>query len=165
MANLPLSDFSYARLDQYLGGRQERAFGHNTRLERNAGGISVVSHGTAIATVMPDNDVVLRSGGWATDTTVDRINQVIRRDSGWGIGLHKGALVLYNWRTRVPGSKKDQTVPFREGITVNLRTGAISGGGAERRKHPAGRAERRAQYHTHPAHPYSHLASTVHRRK
>jgi hypothetical protein len=126
-------------------------------LERNAGGISVVLHGTAVATVMPDNDVVLRTERWHTTTTKDRINSVIH-ESGWCVSARKFEWYLWNWRTK-------QEVPFREGITVNLRTGAISGGGAERRKHPAGRAERRAQYHSHPAHPYSHLASTVHRRK
>lgn len=69
---------SYQDALQYLGGKRERPYAHNTRIERDSLDlghevITVKYHGNPIVNFYPDR-VSFSSCGWKTFTTKERIN-------------------------------------------------------------------------------------------
>lgn len=66
-----------------------RKIGNNTRAEIGPdGSVAIILHSTPVVTIHPDNTVTLRSGGWRTHTTKDRINKyssvkVYQRNYEW----------------------------------------------------------------------------------
>lgn len=115
--------------------RDGKPLQNNTRLHRNADGVSfdVVLHNTAIVTIHPDDTYTLRTGGWHTQTTADRI----RTYGPASVGNFKGEYMLYvhaKYEYRhSDGRVSDQYehgfdhhemrpgyhVPFEEGMRVN----------------------------------------------
>lgn len=67
---------SYESAHTFLGSKQDRPLpGRFTRLQkRDNGAIAVRYHVTDVVTYRPDGTIVLRSGGWQSPTTKNRIN-------------------------------------------------------------------------------------------
>ena len=68
---------SYADAATYLGNKTDRPAGKkNTRVRRiDADTIGIVLHNTYVVTYHADGRIVLKTGGWKTVTTKQRINQ------------------------------------------------------------------------------------------
>ena len=79
MANLTCSDANYENLSEFLGNKESKKIGNNTflvRLEPNVLGIRL--HGTYIIEIDPTDIMKLKTKGWWTPTTKDRLNQFLR---------------------------------------------------------------------------------------
>lgn len=111
MAQLTAQIKSYQEARDFIGARETRTLGHNTRVQcskaRDNGepeAIQVILHETAIVTywkewtdplhLIPTQEAIeLNSGGWMTLTTKERINQLIpdyfrlwQQDKIWYLG-------------------------------------------------------------------------------
>jgi hypothetical protein len=65
----------YAALHAYLGKKDDRPLANNTRVQRREdGAIAVRLHSTDVVTHYPDGSFMLRTGGWYTLTTKQRMN-------------------------------------------------------------------------------------------
>lgn len=125
MARLKATPKTFAEASQVLGNRCSVKLGHNTFLESYVDGtqvdrICVRLHSTNIVTFYPDGRVELRTGGWRTTTTKDRINQFItgrvyQKNYDWYYVGHgfDGQLA---W---------DSPDDFVEGIIVNRSNGQV----------------------------------------
>lgn len=77
-----------------IGNRMKRKVGNNTYARiLDDGAVAIRLHNTDVVTIHPDNTVTLRTGGWQTSTTKDRINQyspvrVYQRKYEWYITLN-----------------------------------------------------------------------------
>lgn len=86
--------------------RSKRKIGNNTYAEMNVdGSVGIWLHSTEVVTIHPDNTYTLRTGGWQTSTTKNRINQynpvrVYQRK--------------YEWFVTINGKE----FPFMEGMVV-----------------------------------------------
>lgn len=79
---------SYVQLTEFLGSKESRPVGNNTRVHhvtetvpdasgehpRINRGVAIRLHQTDVVTIWENGCVVLNSGGWQTSTTKDRIN-------------------------------------------------------------------------------------------
>lgn len=71
-----------------------RKVGNNTRaILRENGDVQIVLHSTPVVTIHKDGTYTLRTGGWNTVTTKDRINQyspvrVYQRDYQWYVTIN-----------------------------------------------------------------------------
>lgn len=80
--------------------RTRRKVGNNTYAEiLHDGSVGITLHSTRVVTIHPDNTYTLRTGGWYTPTTKDRINQYIpgyvKQKSGeWSVS-YNGAVYPY----------------------------------------------------------------------
>lgn len=100
---------TYHEAATLMGRRNRRVIAKNTRLERDSdGNIDVILHGTAVVTMRVDGLYVLRSGGWRTLTTKQRIN------SFSPARLYQKN---YDWFLYIPGGSA--AVPFVEGMLVD----------------------------------------------
>lgn len=88
--------------------REGKPLQNNTRLYVADDGVSfdVVLHRTAVVTIHPDDTYTLRTGGWHTMTTAQRIRQY----SPAQVGTFKGEYSVFGHGYRVP---------FREGMRVD----------------------------------------------
>jgi hypothetical protein len=87
-------------------GRQSRKIGNNTYAEiMPDGSVGVMLHSTYVVTIHEDNTYTLRTGGWYTPTTKDRINQYI---PGY-VRQVKG-----EWSVHTNG----RVYPYIEGMTI-----------------------------------------------
>jgi hypothetical protein len=86
--------------------RESRKVGNNTyaRILEN-GDVAIRLHNTDVVTINPDNIVTLKTGGWQTSTTKDRINQY----SPVRVYQEK-----YQWFVTIDGKE----YPFVEGMVV-----------------------------------------------
>jgi hypothetical protein len=78
MANLTCSSANYEKLSEFLGKKESKKIGNNTfleRLEPNVLGIRL--HGTHIIEIDPTDIMKLKTNGWWTVTTKDRLNQFL----------------------------------------------------------------------------------------
>jgi hypothetical protein len=66
---------NYAQAEKLLSGRDRRKLENNTYLERRGLDFAVRLHSTDVVTIHPDGTYTLRTGGWKTVTTKDRINR------------------------------------------------------------------------------------------
>jgi hypothetical protein len=124
MAQFKARITSYSEAAQFLGERNYRKVAHNTAVERKSGDyIAVRLHGTDVVGFHADGRIVLRSGGWETVTTKDRINQclprpwgVTQRDFAWTLDrlTNKGAdeygNTVWDW---------EPSEPFRDGMVIH----------------------------------------------
>ena len=118
---------TYAQATQFLGqGRDKssRPFANNTRIETRQDGIAIKLHATDIATILPDDGVTLRDGGWRTVTTKDRMTNSLPQ--GWRLYSHKG-----EWYLTFGGWEGDLLSHlYKDGVTV-WPDGRIKGQGTE----------------------------------
>ncbi len=77
---------TYSEALDALKGRGSRTIAHNTRLGiiGNGEAIGLWLHATCIVTFNRDGSIALRTGGWQTVTTKDRLNRVARAH-GWSV--------------------------------------------------------------------------------
>lgn len=116
MAKLSLSGRDYPAADKFLGTRDARTIGNNTRLERRKDAIAVVLHSTDAVTLWANGDVELNSGGWRTVTTMSRIMEFI--PPGYYVQQRKFVWFLVHRTTEV----KDK---FEDGVRIT-RDGRVS---------------------------------------
>lgn len=112
---------SYQDADNYLGARQERPIGHNTRIVRVGTGISIRYHGSPVVRFTPDSvdrpgEIILDSCGWKTFTTKERMNAFAPR--GFRISQERGIWHLWNYDTQVD-------YIFKDGIRISTQ-GVVS---------------------------------------
>ena len=105
---------NYQQALEYLGGKKERPYAHNTRIEidtLNLGHevITVKYHGNPVVNMFPDR-IAYSSCGWKTSTTKERINWFLpdgftlyQEKSTWYIRKH-GTSLIYG---------------FADGITID----------------------------------------------
>ena len=113
---------TYPDAASVLGTRDSRKLANNTRLVRLWGndGIAVKLHSTNVVTFRPNGDIVLRTGGWNTLTTRDRINRVLRGNytGQWSIGTERGTLYLYRRRINDADLREWDRFAWHDGIVV-----------------------------------------------
>lgn len=99
---------SYDELSNFLGNREEKKIAHNTYVhKRFDGNIGIKLWRTDIVVVNKLNNIKVYTGGWDTNTTKDRINQLL--PSGVSVYTKKGLM-------RIRGKNGD--FDFKEGIIV-----------------------------------------------
>lgn len=105
--------------------RDGKPLQNNTRLYQRGSDYAVRLHSTDVVTIHSDGTFSIRTGGWHTQTTSQRI----RAYSPAQVGCHKGEYYLYVPPLMVPsddpsdyGSKvarEGYRVPFEEGIRID----------------------------------------------
>lgn len=74
-------DFTYEGLNSYLGNRTEKKIANNTTIRRlSSGEIAIKYHYTDILTVNILDNIKVKTGGWNTRTTIDRLNQLLPKN-------------------------------------------------------------------------------------
>lgn len=114
---------SYQEAADYLGNRQSRPLGHNTRLDRrDDGAIRVIYHLTPVVTYFPPGFAgplpvtVLNSGGWYTYTTKERLNCF--GPEGFRVWQEHREWFLYDMRDSRIAYPDSPRYPFANGITI-----------------------------------------------
>jgi hypothetical protein len=69
---------SYGNLTRLVGERYEKRIAHNTTATAYLNHVSISYHGNQIARVYEDGEIFLTTAGWATQTTVARLNAILR---------------------------------------------------------------------------------------
>lgn len=99
---------TYPSAAAVLGTRERKKVGNNTWLvRREVDAIALRLHATDVLTYFADGRTVLRSGGWQTYTTKDRLNRfgdgfhVLQRSFAWTVSTRIGEFT------------------FRDGMTVH----------------------------------------------
>jgi hypothetical protein len=112
MAQFKTQVTSYGQAAEFLGNRNGRTIAHNTTVERrSADFIAVQLYGTDVVGFHADGRVVLRSGGWETVTTKDRINACL--PGGYAVTQKDFAWSLHEY------GPDGVDVPFTDGMVVN----------------------------------------------
>ena len=85
----------------------KRKIGNNTRAEiLPDGSVAIILHATPVVTIHPDDSATIRSGGWRTSTTKDRINKyspirIYQKNFEWFFENHvpftDGTVVTKDW--------------------------------------------------------------------
>lgn len=97
-------------------GEKVKKVANNTWRHTSEHGVErIILHKTAVLTEFPGGGVILKTGGWDTRTTMDRINRFGR---GFGVWSERG-----DWYVRVHESGKKYA--FVDGMMVNVSTGAV----------------------------------------
>ncbi len=124
MARMNATPDNWFGADTYLGKRNERVIGHNTRIERAGNGdasIVIKYHGNEIVRYTTES-VTYSSCGWRTVTTKQRINEFL--PAGWHVWAEHGEWYLgHGW------DDKNRYV-WADGITI-LNDGTVTGAGTE----------------------------------
>lgn len=124
MAHMNATPSNWYAADTYLGKRQERVIGHNTRIERAGNDdatIRIKYHGNTIVTYTTES-VSYSSCGWRTITTKQRINEFL--PDGWHVWQDRGEWYLgHGW------NDKSRYV-WADGITI-LTDGTVTNAGEE----------------------------------
>lgn len=108
---------SYESAAAYLGPKQDRPLGHNTRIaRRDDGAIQILYHGSSIVRFFPQEltnppAVTLSSCGWKTSTTKERINDCL--PEGFRLWQQRGIWYL----GRIPYNDRERWI-FQDGITI-----------------------------------------------
>jgi hypothetical protein len=114
---------NYTQAIEELGRAKSREagkpIGNNTRLMDRGTHVAVRLHQTDVVDLLPDGSVRLRTGGWRTVTTKERINRYLDplglqlySDRGtWKIARFKAAMTSNGWATGTP-------VPFVEEMVI-----------------------------------------------
>lgn len=128
MAHLALSTGTYAAASARIGKRERIVIGNNTILRYDGpDAFAVRLHATNVLTFTADGWTIIRSGGWETPTTSDRINQLLPagwRVAGDGKGSRGRGWGLY--RTGTDGWAR--IADFTDGIAVRSEDGDLTVG-------------------------------------
>ena len=90
MSNLKLPRMSFENLAT-MKVPPSGKIAYNTWIRRNADSVEVIYHTTVIAILRPGR-VSISNGGWATRTTADRLNAIMR-DNGMGfVNIRQGEM-------------------------------------------------------------------------
>ena len=90
MSNLKLPRMSFDNLSTMRVPASGK-IAHNTYIRRAADSVEVIYHATVIAIIRPGR-VSISNGGWATRTTADRLNAIMR-DNGYGhVNIRQGEM-------------------------------------------------------------------------
>lgn len=105
----------YTQASKLLGNRDSCKVGNNTWIHRMGGNgdIAVRLHSTYVVTMHADGTYTLRTGGWKTTTTKDRINayspaRVYQRAGIWYLG-----------NTQPPARGRPMNAEFFEGVRID----------------------------------------------
>lgn len=147
LSDLGLADWRAA--DAYLGSRTSRKIANNTVLHRipDVGTIAVRHFETDIVTFEPQDAngrqyLVLRTGGWYSVTTKERLNALLQRPGYRRIGTVGSTRGVWYYSTSgVAGSASDapiadpsdlahHTITFFDGLRIDAATGAPINGGS-----------------------------------
>lgn len=101
------------------GGQKKLAGNTYARLEGDT--VVIKYHATDIATITPEL-ITLDNGGWFTSTTKERLNSYCLPHR-WSI--YQKAKKWYLTRNVYPETTGGFTVPYHNGMTINLLTGEI----------------------------------------
>lgn len=109
----------YATLDAYLGNMPEKRLAHNTTISRfpNTNAIVVTFHATKIAAFRPDGSCDFTLHGWATATTIIRLNALL--GSRTRVFRRRGYL-FYTQNGRDYNFGADDILSFDEAGTLSL---------------------------------------------
>ena len=77
MTNLKLPVMNHGNLTRLVGERYEKRIAHNTTATAYEGFVSISYHGNHIANTYERGAVYLNTAGWATQTTVTRLNRIL----------------------------------------------------------------------------------------
>lgn len=116
MANIqtPKND-TYAGWLALLDGKDSKRIGHNTYAEKlNDDEIGIRLHGTYVVTFVSDGRIVLRSGGYETVTTKQRMNAVLPM-------CFRVFAKDYTWKVRDRSNVRDngeRVLSFFDGLTL-----------------------------------------------
>lgn len=102
---------NYQQAIEYLKGKRERPFAHNTRLELCEDHIEAKYHGNTVASFYPDGSNAYSSCGWKTSTTKERINWFLPS----GFSLYQERSI---WRVVKHGTNYDYI--FADGLTIDV---------------------------------------------
>jgi len=112
----------FAELDQYLGKKQDRPYGNNTRVQRRGENIAIKHFDTDIMLFTPST-ITMDCEGWRSFTTKSRLNNNL--PSPWRVYQEKNQWYLWNYKNK-------DTYVFEDGIFISFSTsieGIIHGGG------------------------------------
>lgn len=113
MTQLTFVPASYDEAEEFLDGRDSRRIGSNTWIESYHGAYALRLHDTRVVLYNDDGSLTLRSGGWQTSTTKDRLSQVLRRRD-LTIFQERG-----QWYVAKAGDwNRDHWLPFAESMRV-----------------------------------------------
>jgi hypothetical protein len=104
--NIPTT---YNEAREMLNPRAERTIANNTRLRLHGSSIGLILHCTEVVTFNADGSIVLRTGGYHTVTTKDRLNRVARAH-GWS--------VYAKAREWFVGHRSGTEFEFEDGFTI-----------------------------------------------
>lgn len=83
---------------------------HTAVMREDDGTVNVIFHETVIVKIAPDNTVTLDSGGWLTNTTKARMNEVAEEyNLNFSVFQDKK-----QWYVKVPGGN----LAFHDGMTI-----------------------------------------------
>ena len=99
---------NYNELDQFLGKKEDRPYGNNTRVQRRGDKIAIKYHDTDIM-LFSENEISMDCQGWRTSTTKTRLNDNL--PSPWYVYQEKNQWYLRNG---------ENTYVFEDGITIHL---------------------------------------------
>lgn len=102
MTNLKLPVMNFGNLSRLVGERYEKRIAHNTTATVYDNRVSVSYHGNHIADVY-EHAVYLSTAGWATQTTVTRLNAILRDslpDTPYRVAIRDFAVCLIDTRDK-----------------------------------------------------------------
>ena len=109
-----------------LKGRERCKIAGNTWLEKCGENMVLRYHSTDVVTFQPDGGVVLKSGGWRTVTTKERINWCL--PGGFSLSQVKGVWYVMSRLGKNLNENKEHV--FQDGIMV-YRDGRVEGAGED----------------------------------
>ena len=105
---------TYTELDLYLGKKQDRPYGNNTRVQRRGKSIAIKHFDTDIM-LFSENEIVMDCQGWRSATTKSRLNDNL--PSPWMVCQEKGVWYLQE------GWNNETSYVFKDGITITFGGG------------------------------------------
>lgn len=100
----------------FLGKKDERPILNNTTVRRTAcGQVAVKLHHTDVVTYTGDGQIILKSGGYATPTTLNRLNRFI---PAWAHVYQKD----FQWYVVAQGH---WPMKFYDGIRLDIRSRTV----------------------------------------
>lgn len=103
MSNLKLPVMNHGNLTRLVGERYEKRIAHNTTATAYLNHVSISYHGNQIARVYEDGEIFLTTAGWATQTTVARLNAILRDSlpmSPYRVAIRDFAVCLIDTRDK-----------------------------------------------------------------
>ena len=111
---------NYNELDQFLGKKEDRPYGNNTRVHRTGKTQIAIKHFETDIMLFTENLIMIDCQGWRSYTTKERINNNLPK----GYGLYQKHNQWYLW-----DREKDESLVYEDGITINTLTNKVTGMG------------------------------------